>query len=315
MKSISSMTVVLSLLTLVGVAKAQDYLVLHENLQKFKIAKERSQNREGHLLHLAFRHSLGLPIDGAQYFTLDQEEQNLSVQDINLKLQETQDQIKGLAVTHLQLKVGVKERQAQILAQQPEGAEGAIDYGTDVHTEILPAIPPAPAIESADVRIHQPFEINEGHDPAVTEPSTEAGHQESGELEEFNPVIRGSKDRGVVGKILYKAGKYAAAVRELTSLQSDPNVKIVDLFYLAKSYEGLHETAPSAELALEYYTKAYDLYLRIQALDIVVDESGKKVAGMWGRNVQSSLKVMQKIKDYKERESAINSTDAGGRGR
>lgn len=101
-------------------------------------------------------------------------------------------------------------------------------------------------------------------------------------------LIKGSGDHSLVGRVLFQAGKYENAIKELTLVADQGKADFSDLFHLALCYEKLGRD--KADRAM--FAKANDLFSQIEARDSQEGEDGQLVLGRWGRAARTSRQTM-----------------------
>ena len=109
-------------------------------------------------------------------------------------------------------------------------------------------------------------------------------------------LIKGSSDHSLVGRVLFRAGKYENAIQELLPIASQSGADFSALFHLAMSYEKLARKKGDRSL----FAKANDLFSRIEARDSNESKDGQLVLGQWGRAARTSRQTMLWLLDEGE---------------
>lgn len=228
------------------------------------------------MLELRIRHELGLPVDADTLFHLSPEERRRDPATAARLLAEADAERGRLARRLEKLRRREKTRRDDLAktlaARTPPARTMAPEHEK----------PPAPGIAVArrPVAPAAPTQapLRETDD---TKESRETTPEKSAEQEGVVHLIKGSRDRGLVGRALFLAGRYEDALRELAPFAKDERAPLVWLFWLARCYEELGR-----------YAEADDLFARIEARDTREDEKGKTVLGAWGMAAKTARQHM-----------------------
>ena len=109
-------------------------------------------------------------------------------------------------------------------------------------------------------------------------------------------LIKGSSNHSLVGRVLFRAGKYESAIEELLPIASHSGSDLSDLFHLALSYEKLGRQKDDRSLL----AKANDLFSRLEARDSHEAQDGQLVLGQWGRAARTARQTMLWLLDEGE---------------
>ncbi|MHC4813371.1 MAG: tetratricopeptide repeat protein [Planctomycetota bacterium] len=263
---------------------------MEADLERFREEQHKAAAREDRLHEMFYRHTLGLPVDVAQLFGLTKAEEMIPRARTEEDLRRTQQEVKNLITDYESLKVQLKSSQAR-LAKPGNGNPGAESL-RPTRAPVLPKHPATPRAKPGPHQIIKPTPLTPdmtarpkpGRDQPTTRPS--------GSM----LLIKGSSDRSLVGRVLYRSGKYESAINELLPITQHAGADISDLFHLALSYEKLARQKGEQSL----FAKANDLFSRIEARDSHEGEDGRLVLGQWGRSARTSRQTMLWLLDKGE---------------
>lgn len=205
---------------------AQERSDLRIDYNAMQHEREKHSATEGRLIHILIRHSLGLPIEAKDYLKLTESEAGMSVSAARQTLREAQ---RDLALRAAELERKELSANAAPASEVKPGTQRKPDLG------------PQQAPVARDLPIRLPIFTQKKQTTGTNEPKPQR----------VVAVISGSRDKSAVGRILFKAGKYETALKELAPLENDKNADYADLFYLARCYEELHDLAKAVAAKAE----------------------------------------------------------------
>lgn len=201
-------------------------------------AKQELAIDEGKLIYTLIRHSLGLSVDAEKYLDLTSDEAGIQVATARQQLKDLQEAVVAQALEF--------ERAQESVLGFPDDAPPAelmIDVPlTDPQLSVVERPDPVVVSDPVVFRTSPPEETVQQDHSADSEPDS---------VDRVYGVIRGSADRGVVGRILFRTGDYEGALRELAPLEEDKESDFGALFYLARTNEELHNLARGEALGYE----------------------------------------------------------------
>ncbi len=249
----------LALAAAAQVKEAKELPELREELARMKHELQRTASDAERLLELRIRHDLGLSAETTAHFSLGEAERALTTGVGERTLRDEEDKLATLGVRLQELEAKLAERKRRPADPPAEPVSGTPRPRED-HKPVSGAVQEPPPAQPTDSRPKQ----KRPKPPPPGQPL----------------LIQGSTDRRSVGRILFRAGRYRAAVEELSAAAAGADAEFVDLFYLAQSYEKLGE-----------FAQADDLYKKIEARDTADLPTGK-VPGPWALAARAAQKQM-----------------------
>ncbi|MCA8956995.1 MAG: hypothetical protein KDC87_13035 [Planctomycetes bacterium] len=208
------------------------------SLSQMQRDREQQAVREGKLIHLLMRNALGLPIDGEAHLALTKGEEGMSKAAATAQLREVRTELARRAA-----ELAAKRKELSLPENAPlptarlDSAAAAPPVGSaprrPVSTSRRPEKQPPPRMPTTATPRTSPKSGSEAEQTTEQDPQNK----------QARTIIVGSANRGAVGRILFKAGKYAAALRELEGAENDRQAELADLFYLARTHEEIHNEA------------------------------------------------------------------------
>jgi len=258
------------------------------DLERFREEQHKAAAREDRLHEMFYRHTFGLPVDVAQLFGLTKAEEMAPRARTEEDLRRTQQDVKNLVADYESLKLHLKSAQAKLTKPGNPGA-GSL---RPTRAPVLPKHPRATGAKLDPSRLIKPMPLKPDTTARPKPGSGQSTTRPSGSM----LLIKGSSDRSLVGRVLFRSGKYESAINELLPITQHAGADISDLFHLALSYEKLARKNGDQSLV----AKANDLFSRIEARDSHEGENGKLVLGQWGRSARTSRQTMLWLLDKGE---------------
>ena len=278
MTTLASCTVLMALACVLP-AQFQDRATLQSNLERHREEKLKSAAREDRLHEIFYRHALGLPVDVTQFFAMTKAEEAGPKAQAEQELRRIQKDAKGLVKEYEALRLRIKKSQEAFASKakkpNPNGFQPLVP---------APTAPRRP-------RPRKPRVTKPRHVPRQPTRRSDPDRRKRPVKPVF--LVKGSRDRSLVGRILFRAGKYEHAIRELKPLATGKEAALIDLFHLALSYEKLGRKSGDDS----YFAKANDIFSRIEARDSREGTDGKPIMGRWGEAARTARQTMLWILD------------------
>lgn len=202
---------------------------LHEN-------KKNHTETEGDVIHLMIHHALGLKTEAARYLDLTKSEQSVTKVAAKAMLLEIERDLARRASE-------LREKTSEIGAAKATSPGHAAPVSVEIDPNRAEGVqggkievpaPPQEFIESVVGKV----------EPKKPEPSESAREKtKPAKSDRVIAIITGSGDHRAVGRVLFQAGKYKAALEELKYLEKDKKAPLAELFILARCNEELHKVA------------------------------------------------------------------------